>query len=186
MNKMNKGLCIFSILLFALLLAGSAWAAGDLKITKLVADPLAIVSGTANFDTLEVNVFNSGSNLVTSKITLEVLDAATGLSQSPALIITGLSKSIVSNETEGWNSTIPNDLISLDISSIPAGSYQLVVEAYEVKVSEPDVLHDTESVFFTVKKPPAVPELDFVLIPLLALSVLTVVFFSDRYNKKAK
>ncbi len=151
---------------------------GVLNITQLFAEPLALDSATPSFTSLDIAVLNSGDNTVNAEIKLSVVDAVTGLPIVPEVSVSGVHKSIALEGTEVWDSAIHADLIhNLDVSLLPSGSYQLIVEAYEVGKFDPS---DTESVFFTVGQPAAVPELDLVFIPLLAFSALAILFFSER------
>ena len=166
-NKDSKFIVVNSV-------AGS----GALKIIKLLVNPVALNPGD-NFANLDVSVLNTGAAFITTKIKLEVLDAVTSLPTTISDAV-GISKPIDSAGTGVWDSTILADFsTSLNLSTLPSGSYQLVVKAYDI--TEVDPL-DIESVFFTVAQPAAVPELDFVFIPLLALSVLAVLFFAGKKN----
>ncbi len=149
-----------------------------LKIVLFNADPLSFSLAAANlqFNQLNVKVKNFGGDTTNSEIVIEVRDSVTNLPlDMPISDSSGCGVIVTGGECSADFSSIIN------ISSLTAGSYKLVVSATDL-----GTVYDTESLFFIVTGQAAVPELDFVLIPLLALSVLSILFFSDRYSGKAK
>ena len=143
-----------------------------LKITRFDAHPLAFEDTGQNFGNINVNVKNFGLAEADVTITLEVLDP---LTNEPVLGAVNASTSC-SNVAAGGE--CPFDGTGLDISLLPRGSYKLSATTWIT--GEPLLIHDNKSLFFSIGRPAIVPDLGLFLVPLIAFSVLTVVFLAGK------
>ncbi len=142
----------------------------SLRITAFSAEPLQLTSGD-NFTSVSVKVKNVEAGSITPGVKVEVLDP---LSAEPIAGATDLTKSCGSL-AYGKECTL--DFSELDISALPVGAYTLIASAFDQTTGQ---LHHTEELYFSVTRPVSIPELNELLLPLIAFSVLAVLFFAGR------
>lgn len=144
-----------------------------MKIILFSADPLGFPADvTPDFTKLDVRVKNYGGAVNNARIMVEVRDPTTNEPLSVPV-----SASVVVGIASGGESV--QDFESLDISALPPGAYKLAAEVFNLDAASPE-LQDSKALYFTIGKPVPVPELDLLLLPLIAFSVLTVLFLAGK------
>ncbi len=149
-----------ALLFFLALLGNYAAAAVDFYIVSITLSPETIEEGSAAVD-VDVTVRNQG-------------DAADGYLQltAPSLSLTQQSPSLSGEYTFAFS--------AIDISSWESGNYAFVAKACTDDGCTNVQSQVTKTLTIKPKKRQPVPELNELLLPLIALSVLALLFFSGR------
>jgi hypothetical protein len=151
-----------------------------LRITRFYADPLVFSAPDPaalpnRFSDIIVRVLNSGEAPENLRVELQVFDPVTNerILDPPA---SGCGVVGVGAECELERDAASDDFPLLDISSLEPGAYKLQASALD----SIGAVHDKEAVFFAVARPVSLPEFSVLLLPLVAFSVLAVLFLSKR------
>jgi len=146
---------------------------GFLKITQFVTDVRSFSESDAanQFDNVIVSVKNFKDQVEDVRVRLEILDPETNLQISPPVEVTPNCGTIGLGQT----CSIPNPTV-FSIGDLPPGAYKLSA----VSLDSSNTAQDQKFVYFTVGRPAPVPEFDLVLLPLIAFSVLAVLFFAGK------
>ena len=171
----------FLLLIFTLLFAGSAFAAAKFQIVSF-----DLFDDTSELISLPVAVDAGSSVDVTAVVTIRNIGDAAG-NAVVNVIIKNMKgdEMVLTPPLSSWTST---NLASDDrdnhsfVVDVP-GSWGAGLYSFYANVNDgAPPLHDQElkTLTLAITKPNPIPELDFVFIPLLALSVLAVLFFADK------
>ena len=161
----------FLSLLFALLFAGSAFAAAEFQIISfdLSENLVSVASGDSVDVNAVVKIRNIGDAGGNETLTIVLKDNKNIVKTT----MSAPSTTLVSNEIEehSLTFTIPG--------TWDAGIYSFYASVYD----DSDGLLDDQklkTLTLAISKPPPVPELPILLVPLAAFSVLAFLFFSGR------
>ncbi len=173
----------FLLFVLTLLFAGSAFAAAEFQIVLFdlvdadTGESISLVSVKAA-DSVDVEavvrIRNIGSDAGDETLTIVVKnDQGVSIPPSKSAPSTNL------NPLDSAGDSTDHTLTFTIPGTWKAGLYSFYATVY----NDTDGLSDGQelkTLTLVIIKPPPVPELDFVFIPLLALSVLAVLFFADK------
>jgi len=183
----QKTAMAFFLLAAFLFLSSNAFAETRWKVTKFTAStgtpdaPLYFpASASIAFSSIVIKVKNLSDGPERASVTLDVLHPATNeviVGASGQITQTVLCSLVaVGNECE----LDQTDFVALNgaISSLEPGAYKLRASAFDT--AAPPTRYDYKALYFTVGNPVPVPELDFILLPAIAFSIVAIAFFSGK------
>ncbi len=172
----------FLLFVLTLLFAGSAFAAAEFQIVLFdlvdadTGESISLVSVKAA-DSVDVEavvrIRNIGSDAGDETLTIVIKDS------KGVVLDTNTATSTNLNPLGSAGDSTDHTLTFTIPGSWEAGLYSFYATVY----NNTDGLSDGQelkTLTLVLITPPPVPELDFVFIPLLALSVLAVLFFADK------
>ncbi len=171
---MKKNLCSLTILLFAVLLAGSAFAAAEFQIVsfELPKNLVSVdASGSVVVDAV-VKIRNIGEDPGDATVEVVVTDAeGNEMSLVPA-VFPASSSNLAAGATDEHSFAVT-----------VLGSWEPGLYSFYANVDDGGPpLHGPilRTLTLAIIKPPPVPELPIFLVPLAAFSVLAFLFFSRK------